>query len=210
MDSIDPFEVIGEIPKGLAYKWQATRVMGELQLEVLEYHYANGWTCVPHKRHPKMPRDRVWIVVQDQLLLQKPKHLVEAARQEEIAVARAQFDEMNPDTNKEIVATSSYSWPRKDVAFTTEKIKELRENIQRCGETNFVEITIGVALDNRTFDIATSMALTPHEYVRRQIHMDTDVLIQVPVDRYHTELPIFRRAEMSVAARLYTETNNER
>src|ERR1700721_107863 len=88
----DPFAVVGEIPAGLCYQWCALSVMGSSKVAQpqIERMKRGGWGPVPAKRHPKMRRVKGWIIVENQLLVQKPKRLVEAEQTAGNAVAMAQ------------------------------------------------------------------------------------------------------------------------
>lgn len=90
-EDLDQFEVIGRIPKGMAYQWCALRVFGSTaaaksQLEDFE---KGGWKPVPAKRHPKMRREDGRIVIGDQILMERKATASTAARSEEVSEAQA-------------------------------------------------------------------------------------------------------------------------
>lgn len=90
-ESLDQFEVIGRIPKGMAYQWCTLKVLGNAAVVgiQLDKFKKAGWKPVPAKRHPKMRRRGAHIIVGDQLLMGRKAELSAAARKKEEDTARS-------------------------------------------------------------------------------------------------------------------------
>ena len=87
----DPFQVIGAIPDGMTYQWSAIAVAGDPALA--RFSPKTGWTPVPADRHPEMPSDYGnFIVIGDQMLMERSTAECEASRQEEITRAKVAYD----------------------------------------------------------------------------------------------------------------------
>jgi hypothetical protein len=168
----DPFTIIGNIPKGMSYQWVALSVLGNKETvarcpgddrDVAEFHLQvmrnGGWTSVPAKRHPKMPKKGRNIVVRGQLLMQRKEALTNAAREREIRDAQRMYQEhpgsahhknSNTDFITPIVSALD-NWPGKD------------------GIPIDVDVTIPVRLYSNLLEAAAICHLSPQEYARRMI-----------------------------------------
>jgi hypothetical protein len=202
--SLDPFEVIGEIPDHLSYQWVAVRIMGSYQAaaSALRDRVLTGWTPVPWKRHPQMQDDRgIWIVVQDCLLMQKPKEDVQRELERLTKVALDMHAEAL--TGLELAA---YAHKPK---FSDADIDNMRCALPTRNGTNYVEVTIGMAISDHQFELATSyLDLTPREYMQRLVHMDTNLLFRHQAPRAYfewLEMPIFDRLENDQSFRFCME-----
>lgn len=214
-DECDPFIVIGEIPAALTYQWVPVAILGDYALakDNLARHERNGWGCVPWKRHPKMPRDRKWIVVRDQLLMQKPKRLVQETLRRNTDDARAMYDQHIASPSRfglgderrwsafVAAVTTSDAWTQDqfDAAKTT--LNETQSGIRYC------EVTIGMVVSDLEIENASWLKLTPQEYIRRRVIMDTEVLMREPTTKTG-EPALFSRAELSVKAIYGTEAES--
>jgi hypothetical protein len=208
----DPFEVIGNRRNGIDYQWVATSVMGDVDVAagILARMQGDGWKPVAAKRHPKMRHDKKGrIVIDGQMLMERPLALSDAARKEEIDAARAMVNDHaggggtyggSVSTVKSIEPDASYHSPRGQY-FTDQDINRAREGLERQDGHRYVEVTVGVTIDEDELQTAMAiLGLQPQEYVRRRIHMDTTALVLVPTNRRDTEIPLFRRGEMFVKA----------
>jgi hypothetical protein len=93
LQAIDPYfipvELLGRYPD-LSFEWKEHEIYGrpdELQRTSYEQQ---GWRAVPYRMFPELglPGARGPIIRRDMVLMERPKHLTEQARAEEIALAR--------------------------------------------------------------------------------------------------------------------------
>ena len=95
----DPFRIPDEIvPDGWSYQWNTVTVYNNADLVIGQSMtmYANGWRPVPAERHPGMfvpVGTKGDIVREGQRLEERPASMTEAARAEDVAVARQQMSD---------------------------------------------------------------------------------------------------------------------
>ena len=155
---LDPFEVIGEIPDGLAYQWVALKILGSAKAAQpqIDQMKRGGWMPVPSDRHPQMPHQGIWIIINDQLLVQKPKRLVYAEQDRLNVQARAM---VNPQHTGRL--------------FTADDVEIAKQKLKIFDGRAYAEftITMGLALSDREIEAALYLDLDPSEYARRRIMM---------------------------------------
>jgi len=171
---IDPFEVIGPVPKGKTYQWITLSVCGDTDNWVtdLEVFKASGWKPVPATRHPKMPRKGKQIVFRGQLLVERSKKLSDAARATEISHARKAHDESSIKSGDSLVyypSGASFKRIAAAAAGATPDPQVIRDEIDAAGGA--VKVEIGIELTEREIDACAYLSLTAKEYARRKILM---------------------------------------
>lgn len=169
----DPFLVIGPVPKGKTYQWGTVSVLGSTELgKTLKEFKAEGWKPVLARRHPRMRRNKSGhIVVGGQILLERSQKLTQAARDQEIKRAKAQFDE-HPSTAGEPLSAGGHGFrgvSSSSVAPCSGNPQALRDEIEEAGGA--VKIEIGIVLSEREIDAAAYLGLTAKEYARRKVLM---------------------------------------
>ena len=205
----DPFEVIGKIPKDKSYQWVALTVLGgdALSATDLKRFEDGGWKSVPAKRHPKMLHKGKKIIVHGQLLVERDRALTDAALKKGYEVAKAQFDAHNPQNRETktragfpyIPEVAAYIDNNRNAAFSAAEIGEFRDGLKTRRDYSYVEVTIGVVIDNHEFETATEVLhLSPEEYIKRRVYMDTDALLQIDSSTTPGKIPLFRRAEVHI------------
>ena len=72
---VDPFTVIGDIPKGMLYNWKRVFIDSqEPDMNNLIEMVGNGWRPVPSSRHPKMASEQgYWIEHGGLVLMEKAR-----------------------------------------------------------------------------------------------------------------------------------------
>ena len=72
---VDPFIVIGDVPKGVLYNWKRVFIDSqEPDMNNLIEMVGNGWRPVPSSRHPKMASEQgYWIEHGGLVLMEKAK-----------------------------------------------------------------------------------------------------------------------------------------
>lgn len=172
---IDPFAVIGKIPKGISYQWVAETVTGDDQITHFhnEKFRSGGWKPVPARRHPKMPRDKKGrIVVGGQVLLQRPARLTQAADEENNKHAREMAEGTPVGTSKRLPDKDDV-WRSLGVSMgdgdVPHRIAELQKEVEEAGGA--VKVDISIALTEREIEAAAICGLTAREYARRKIMM---------------------------------------
>lgn len=196
----DPFEVIGKIPDNVTYQWVAHSILGNTEAAASHFQamVEGGWRPVLPKRHPRMTHKGRRIVVGGQVLMQRPRKLSDAATAENLRIAKAQINEESKQYRSKpgVILPHIDHW--RERKFTHAQVVEFKNNLGDRGGLKYVEVTIGVLIDDDEFQMATAhLSLSPQEYIRRRIYMDTDVLVRARNSDWE-EMPIFRRGEMFV------------
>ena len=193
----DPFTVVGKIPAGLAYQWCTISIMGDYTVAApyLSEMERNGWAPVPWKRHKKMKRDRQWIVVQGQLLMQKPKHLVKEAETNRIKLSK-RWAERHEDGTPKFLNTPSI--PQRPNAPPRIPLDEAREKLNSWNGRAYAEftVTIGLTLYDREIETAVCLGLEPVEYARRKFLMRAHTVQRISSLWYDGSPPIFDFVEL--------------
>ena len=188
----DPFTVVGKIPAGLAYQWCAISIMGDYTVAApyLSEMERNGWAPVPWKRHKKMKRDRQWIVVQGQLLMQKPKHLVKEAETNRIKLSK-RWAERHEDGTPKFLNTPSI--PQRPNAPPRIPLDEAREKLKSWNGRAYAEFStpMGMTITDSEVETACCLGLDVLEYARRKFIMTADVLRRVSVPDGGKTTPVF-------------------
>lgn len=203
----DPFEIIGPIPNGMTYQWCPLSLLGESQPveNILNRMKAGGWNAVPSRRHPQMTHQGGKIVFGGQVLMQRPKKTTSAAQNREIAKAHRQLKEHPTHGDRQhFVVPITGAPPVEQAAQADIDIEKAKSELRTASGVCFVDITIAIAISDREIETAIrTLQLTPAEYMRRRIIMDTRALIRRgdslaiidPASERH-EYPIFQRAEI--------------
>lgn len=190
IESYDPFIVVGEIPAGLAYQWCPIRIMRDYKLAqpILSALDKGGWAPVPWERHPEMARDRQWIVVQDQLLMQKPLRLVKKAQHRLRQMALDQAVQ-----HREHEAPPTFISPAPVSGLSKMSFKEVKESLPVFRGQSYAvfSVSLGLTLDDREIDTAIALSLEPAEYARRKFLMRSYILQRRSDLDNGTTTPIF-------------------
>ena len=212
-DGVDPFDVIGSVPKDKTYQWVAVSVAGNehAAARTLAQMKAGGWRPVPARRHPAMPRNKKRIEYGGQVLMERSAKATHQAKDKEYQRALSLIKEQNEAVRG---GTSTPSYVRDVQSDLGEKpfvpnpdaITKAKESLQFVNGVYYVEIPIRVAITDNEIETAILMLrLDPSEYVRRRIVMNTTALVadDTMTFPYHDsgmrrDTPIFRRAEIKV------------
>lgn len=149
---LDQFEVIGRIPKGMAYQWCALKVLGNSEIAdfQLDDFKRGGWKPVPAKRHPKMRHRGAHIIFGDQILMERKAALSSKARKLEMDSARAMLAESKLEEAKpskfDLPLGGSFEFP--DGPF----------------EAQDVEITLTLRLPSNRVEAAAVCGMTIERY----------------------------------------------
>lgn len=201
----DPFEVIGKIPNHLSYQWVAISVLGEQSVAKGTYGNwmeAGSWKPVPAKRHPKMSSDGKRIVVQGQLLMQRPAALTEVALQKNNDVAKGAVVEHGKMYGHGGEAWNSPRLPA--ISVTDEDVEYEAQKLPVVRGQRYCRVNIPVTVSDDEIKMALYLKLDPAEYVRRRVIMDTDAMVKRMFSTPEKE-HLFSRAEFQ--ARILTESN---
>lgn len=169
MQERDPFEVIGKVPVGVSYQWVAISVMGDTEIAAytIQVLRASGWTCVPAKRHPKMPKAGKRIVVGSQVLMQQKEVSVRAEREREIRAAREMFDG-HPGSNSS--KTSTHCGRQEAISSSIAPVDGPPLDFPGSdGVPREVMVTIPLRLSANLMEAAAVCHLSLEEYGRRMV-----------------------------------------
>jgi hypothetical protein len=199
----DPFEVVGKIPDKLAYQWCSLKITGSAEAaepQLLQWK-RGGWKPVPASRHPRMRHVKNRIIVNDQLLMQKPKALVQQELEADKKAALAQFDQnkLNPNRYPDPEGRWSALSPAINVtAWTKDQFDRSKEKLPvSADDRTYCSVTIGILVSDRDIENSLWLNLDVAEYMRRRIIMDTSVLMRHPFAS--TDQPaVFGRAELEI------------
>lgn len=81
-----------EKPDDAMYQWKTFMVLGKEDESKMRTLAENGWSPVPHERHPYMPKMGPNIVDGDAILMEQPIELYEEAVEADRQKAKAQMD----------------------------------------------------------------------------------------------------------------------
>jgi hypothetical protein len=86
---LDYFDIIrDEVPDDASYEWKRFSVYGKDETQYQAVLRENGWTPVPSERHPILPGVGGCIIHEGLMLMERPKHLTEEAREEDDIAAQ--------------------------------------------------------------------------------------------------------------------------
>lgn len=91
--SINPFDISPELLAkypDLSFQWNNYEVFGRPDNRQVQYEQMQGWRACPHSMFPGYfapVGEPGYIIVKDEILMERPKHLTNEARQEEIGRA---------------------------------------------------------------------------------------------------------------------------
>lgn len=149
----DPFYIDPKsIPKGKAYQWVTTHILGRAQPEFVRRARASGWSHV--KGHKP---------VGGQILMWAPKKVADAQRDKSIAVARQQMQ----DTRDSLHMDS----PQHGVPFVPNSflVSEPYETVPSSTPPIDVEVTTMFRLSGRLQDAAACIHISPEVYAQRRL-----------------------------------------
>ena len=192
----DPFVDVGEIPAGLSYQWCALSVMGFPHLAQMQISKMKrgGWGPVPAKRHPKMRHVKGWIIVQNQLLVQKPKRLVDAENEQLKAVALAMAERHKtgdyvPGFPMTEPTGFADDLPSRDAVIA---VKEKMRRVDGLGNpiAEF-DVKLGLPLSDSEVEMSLCLKLDVGEYARRKFLMLADVIRRISGFDNGRTVPVF-------------------
>ncbi|MDE2096486.1 MAG: hypothetical protein KGL39_04510 [Patescibacteria group bacterium] len=89
-----------EFPDDAIYQWKTVYALGKMDENKIRLFHENGWSPVPHSRHPYMPKDGDYIRDEDAMLMEQPFALYEEAREAEERAHQSQL-RMGQETIKQ-------------------------------------------------------------------------------------------------------------
>lgn len=189
MSSDDKFKLIGKVPAGKAYQWVAIAIMGDSVWAAhdLKLMKEAGWKPVPHSRHRKMKRKGNHIVVNGQMLMENTIENVKAARDREVAKARAMFEthparvkqkrawsyddkEENVIFDEEFLGfDATYSAPRSGLSDYSSQLSVNKIEFEECG--GVFPVSLKIKLSEREIDAAAVVGLSLTKYAQNKVEM---------------------------------------
>lgn len=178
----DPFGNAPAPRKGMTQMWADPDLMDE-------YREA-GWSRVKKAKR-----------VFDMVLMERPAQLTEAAREKEISAARIMFSEAEANNKGPEYWKTMSPVMAKHVDYTPEAFQSAKDtlNVEPHTLQAYADVAIRVAVSDKEIKSAMYLGLSPGEYIRRLVIMDTDWLMRVSRSSFDDIVhPVFARGVVKI------------
>lgn len=207
----DPFDQVRP-PKGKTYQWVTVEVMGENYKPIQDQAREAGWKPVPYSRHRKFRKGpKNTIMLNGMMLMERPHqdhwYALGKAAQASLDMVRQHpsqtGDPMQPGYPLGMKAIKATIGPVDAVDMSLEAFQASKSMLNvlpaawKSDEIAYADVTIRIAVTDKEIRSAMMHRLSPGEYIRRLVIMDTDWLMRVSPSGVDDSVhPIFARGVM--------------